>query len=249
MTQKQQIPHTNRAHHRKKRLKTGIIQSHPNPWWNHIRHAIIFPFWEGAVTFFHFGASCGTSEWCLRKNSQTIAGLLLSASPWAQLKYDSPPGTSSSGGKACGCVQAAPLAPHISHVKESVEGSWCTHKTCTWIHERLQGCSLQLDYWRRTNPDWLLKIIQSRLFFLFSLKMSHQLFGFHSQTSPCLAPTHSSLLDVLVVSRWGQERALMSTKPNICLHLNLTHYHAGWTEFMLVWTKNIWSMKQCWCGF
>lgn len=60
--------------------------------------------------------------------------------------------------------------------------------------------------------------------FLFLLKMSHQLFGFHSQTSPCLAPTHLSLLDVLVVSRWGQESALMSMKPNICLHLNLTHY-------------------------
>lgn len=41
-------------------------------------------------------------------------------------------------------------------------------------------------------------------------------------------PTHMNpCLDVLVVSRWGQESALVSTKPNIHLCLNLTHNHAG----------------------
>lgn len=35
------------------------------------------------------------------------------------------------------------------------------------------------------------------------------------QTSPCLAPARWSLVGVLVVSRWGQKRALMSRKPNV----------------------------------
>lgn len=74
-------------------------------------------------------------------------------------------------------------------------------------------------------------------------KMSHRLWARLSQSSACLVPTQSSVLNVLLVSRWGQESAPVSAKPNICLHLNLTHNHGEWTKFTLLnwrmWKSNI----------
>lgn len=229
------IPHPNTARRRRRKRKTRNYTITPKPLrepWKTCNH---LSYLREDSDICHRGASCGTSEWCLRQSFQTITGPPLSPSPWARLKYDSSPGQ---------------CTPHVKSVAENKKKRPSTaavsdgraHFTHFMLRTLLR--MRQGEGYIRVTAGSLRN--DSRLINNTKKKKSHS-YPFYCVLPPPHTNTLSSPAGCSGCVQVGAgECSNEQAAKNICLHLNLTQKPCRVDRVHCVpsfLNKNIWCVR------